>query len=137
VSRKRAPARTGGAGLPVPLLRTAVERELAAISLREAARQIGLSPNALRNFVRGAEPRATTRHRLERWLADRPGAAPGPSLSNFVQLLENITPDLPAREAAALGREMSELLLDAYRRRQIPPPRWVREVARHYGSLKS
>jgi hypothetical protein len=116
------------------LLRTAVERELATVSLREAAREIGLSPNALRNFVRGAHPRATTRHLLERWLGQRPGAAGGPSVSNFVRLLENITPDLPRREAAALGREMSTLLLDAYRRRQIPPPRWVREVARHYGS---
>jgi hypothetical protein len=115
-------------------LRTAVERELATVSLREAARQIGVSPNALRNFVRGAEPRQMTRHRLERWLAERPGAAAGPSLSTFVRLLENITPDLPRRDAAVLGREMSELLLDAYRRRQLAAPRWVREVARHYGS---
>lgn len=104
------------------------------MSLRQAARETGMSPNALRNFVRGAHPRATTRSRLERWLASRPAAAGGPSLSAFVRLLEDVTPDLPPKDAAALGREMTRLLLDAYDRRHVPPPRWVREVARHYRS---
>lgn len=123
---------SGTAQLPVPLLRAAVERELTNTSLRQAAREIGLSPNALRNFVRGAEPRATTRHRLERWLASRGARGRGPSLSAFVRLIEHVTPDLPPREARELGREMSQLLVDAYERQHVPPPRWVRELARHY-----
>jgi hypothetical protein len=107
------------------MLRVAVERELAVVSLRRAAVEIGLSPNALRNFVRGAEPRATTRLRLERWVAGRPAAAPGPSLSAFVRLLEEVTPDLPPRDASALGRDVSQLLVELYRRRHLRPPRWV------------
>lgn len=134
VRASREPTRPGSAALPIPLLRVAVERELATVSLRRAAREIGLSPNAVRNFVRGARPRTTTRHRLERWLASRPAARSGPSLSTFVRLLGEVTPGLPPRETAALGREVSQLLLEAYRRRHLPPPRWVREVARHYGS---
>jgi len=120
--------------LPVLVLRAAVERELASISLRQAAREIGLSPNALRNFVRGAHPRATTRQRLERWLASRGAPGRGPSLSRFLRLIEQVTPDLPPREAQALGREMSQLLVDAYQRQRLPPPRWVSELARHYST---
>lgn len=132
VRGRKGAATSGTAQLPVPLLRTAVERQLTNISLRQAAREIGLSPNALRNFVRGAEPRTTTRHRLERWLASRGAPAGGPSLSAFVRLIEDVTPDLPPREARALGREMSQLLIDAYQRQHHPAPRWVRELARHY-----
>lgn len=134
VRRRQEPVRPGAVALPVPLLRAAVERELGAVSLRQAAREAGMSPNALRNFVRGARPRAITRSRLERWLATRPTEAPGPSLAAFVRLLGGVTPDLPPRDAATLGREVSQLLLDAYQRRHMPTPRWVREVARHYGS---
>jgi hypothetical protein len=67
-------------------------------------------------------------------VAGRPAAAPGPSLSAFVRLLEEVTPDLPPRDASALGRDVTQLLLDVYRRRHLRPPRWVREVARHYGT---
>jgi hypothetical protein len=118
----------------VPLLRAQVERELAVVSLRRAAREIGISPNALRNFVRGADPRSSTRHRLERWLASRPGPSRGPSVAAFVRLLERVTPDLPPTDATGLGRDVSRLLVDAYRRRRLPAPRWVRELARHYGA---
>ena len=134
VRDRKEPVRTGPPSLPVAALRTAVERELAVVSLRRAAGEIGLSPNALRNFVRGAEPRATTRARLERWVAGRPGVPPGPSLSAFVRLLEELTPDIPSRDATTLGRDVTQLLLDVYHRRHLSPPRWVREVARHYGT---
>jgi hypothetical protein len=57
--------RRGVPTLPVPLLRDAVARELARMSLRQASRQIAISPNGLRNFVSGAAPRTTTRVKLE------------------------------------------------------------------------
>ncbi|MFQ5705046.1 MAG: hypothetical protein ACE5HT_13630 [Gemmatimonadales bacterium] len=118
--------------LPIAVLRGAVERELSQISLRQAAREIGLSPNALRNFLGGSTPRRGTRARMERWLATRPASGNVPTLRRFLRLLENVTPDLPPREAATLGREVSRLLLDAYERQRVPPPRWVRELLRHY-----
>jgi hypothetical protein len=109
-----------------------VERALADISLRRAAREIGLSPNALKNFLNGAVPRRTTRARLERWLQTGPAGAQGPGVRQFVRLIGQVSPDLPSREAATLGREMSRLILDAYQRQRIPPPRWVRELLQHY-----
>src|SRR5438045_5913574 len=65
--------------LPVPLLRDAVGREVARISLRGAAKAISVSPNGLRNFLNGSAPRSATRAKLERWLAsqERPSRPPG------------------------------------------------------------
>lgn len=123
---------TAAPSLPVALLRAAVERELSRTSLRRAAQDIGLSPNALRNFVRGAEPRRATRVRLERWIATRPQPDRGPSLARFLDLLGALTPELPAAETRAIARHLTDDLVDAYRRMRLPPPRWVRELARHY-----
>lgn len=133
--RGREPS-AGAPVLPVASLRAAVDRELAHVSLRRAAREIGLSPNALKNFLNGAVPRRTTRARLERWLLARPAGAQGPGVRRFVQLIGQVSPDLPSREAATLGREMSRLILDAYQRQRIPPPRWVRELLQHYSAGK-
>lgn len=118
--------------LPVPVLRARLEHQLAQVSLRQAAREIGLSPNALRNFISGSSPRRTSRVQMERWLARRPSREPRPTLSRFLTLMDDLTPDLPQREAVTLGRDMSRLLLAAYERRRLPPPRWVKELARHY-----
>ncbi|MFQ6046145.1 MAG: hypothetical protein ACE5PT_07290 [Gemmatimonadales bacterium] len=125
---------TGVPSLPIPVLRAAVERELDEHSLRWIARQVQMSPNAIRNFLRGATPRRSTRVRLERWLATRPERGRGPSLNGFIRLMGQVTTGLPEREARAIGGEMSRLLLGAYQRQRLPPPRWVRELARHYSA---
>ena len=123
--------------LPATLLRDAVTRQLATISLRQAASEIGLSPNALRNFLAGAEPRVTTRAKLERWLATRKTGEPRPKVGALVQLIGELTGDLSPAQAAALGRETASFLLDAYQARRLTPPRWVREMASHYHPPKS
>lgn len=104
------------------------------MSLRQAGREIGLSPNALRNFVAGAQPRLKTRLYLERWLASRPPTTAGPSVAEFLSLVDGLTPDLPPREARALARHLTDDLVKAYRRVQLPTPSWVRELSRHYGT---
>jgi tetratricopeptide (TPR) repeat protein len=100
--------------LPVFLLRDTVTRQLATISLRQAAREIGLSPNALRNFVGGAEPRAATRAKLERWVAARRATEPRPSVGQLVRLLGELGAELSPAQTARLGRETARFLLDAY-----------------------
>lgn len=120
--------------LPVPLVRARVERELSRISLRQAAREIGISPNALKSFVAGATPRWPTRLKLERWLTGLPPEQAAPALGRFLEAVGDLTRDLPSPDAAVVGLELSRLLLDAYRRRQLPPPRWVHELAQHYSA---
>lgn len=123
--------------LPATLLRDAVARQLTTISLRQAASGIGLSPNALRNFLAGAEPRATTRAKLERWLATRRTDERAPRVGDLVRLIGELAGDLSPAQAAALGRETARFLLDAYQARRIVPPRWVRELASHYHAPRS
>ena len=120
--------------LPVPLLRDAVAREVARRSLRQASREIGISPNGLRNFLNGAAPRSSTRGKIERWVAARGTTGRPPTVGHLVRLLGEIGTDLPPRQASALGRGVAELLVAAYESRRMPPPRWVRELAGHYGA---
>ncbi len=128
----RRPARLRPPTLPATLLRDAVSRQLATLSLRQAASGIGLSPNALRNFLAGAEPRATTRAKLERWIATRKTDERNPKISDLVRLIGDLTVELSPAQTAALGRETARLLLGAYQERRLSPPRWVRELADYY-----
>jgi hypothetical protein len=123
--------------LPVFLLRDAVARQVATLSLRRAAREIGLSPNALRNFLSGARPRTATRGKLERWLVSRHAPERGPSVGRLVHLLGELGADLSPSQTAALGRETARFLLGAYEARRLRPPRWVRELADHYRATRS
>jgi len=116
----------------VTVLRQAVARGVATVSLRRAAAEIGLSPNGLKNFLAGAAPRRATRARLEAWLAGRRQRGDSPTVGSLVRLLGEIGADLPARDRAALGQDVAGFLLRAYGDRKLPPPRWVRELASHY-----
>src|SRR5207249_12154378 len=96
-------SRRGVPTLPVELLRDAVGREVARLSLRGAAKAIAVSPNGLRNFLNGSAPRRATRAKLERWLAtqDRPSRPPG--VGQLVRLLSDPPADLSPRPPAQLG----------------------------------
>jgi hypothetical protein len=125
--------RRGVPTIPAPLLRDAVEREIAELSLRQAAKQIGVSPNGLRNFIAGSVPRSATRAKLERWLASLDHrSVPPPTLSHLVRLLTDLAGDLSPQQTALLGRNISALLADAYQVGRMAPPRWVSDLLRHY-----
>lgn len=51
--------------------RNAVRNYLGRVSLREAAREIGMSPTGLRKFADGAEPYVPTVHKLREWMQRR------------------------------------------------------------------
>lgn len=120
--------------LPVALLREVVARESAGLPLRDAAREIGLSPNGLRNFLNGAEPRSATRMKLERWVAARPAHGTRPAVGDLVRLLDALGTDLTPRQLRRLSAELTITLISAYQERHRPAPRWVRELAAHYGA---
>lgn len=127
------PPRRGVPTIPVPLLRDAVAREIAELSLRGAAKQIAVSPNGLRNFVNGSVPRSATRAKLERWLAslDHRSARP-PTVGHLVRLLSELSADLSPQQTVMLGRNISALLADAYEARRLSPPNWVQDLLRHF-----
>lgn len=127
------PQRRGVPTIPVALLREAIEREIAELSLRTAAKQIGISPNGLRNFINGSLPRSATRGKFERWLASLDHrSVPPPTVGHLVRLVTDISAYLSPQQTALLGRNISALLADAYAARALRPPRWVQELLRHY-----
>jgi len=118
--------------LPVPLLRDAVAREAARLSLRQAAAQISLSPNGLRNFLNGSAPRSATRAKLERWLSSQQRVTRPPNIGQLVRLLDELSGDLSPQQTMRLGREIAGLLAAAYETRRLSPPRWVQQFLQQY-----
>jgi transcriptional regulator with XRE-family HTH domain len=118
--------------LPVPLLRDGIAREAARFSLRRVAREVGMSPNGLRHVLQGASPRSVTRIKLERWLAAQGKVTRPPNLGQFVRLLNELSVDLSPEQTLELGRTLAELLVQSYEARRLSPPRWVRDLLRHY-----
>src|SRR3989440_300068 len=94
-------SRRGVPTLPVELLRDAVGREVARLSLRGAAKAIAVSPNGLRNFLNGSAPRSATRVKLERWLAGRQRVSRPPNVGQLVRLLNELAGDLSTPQTAA------------------------------------
>ncbi len=127
------PGRRGVPTLPVQVLRDAVVRETARLSLRRAAQEISLSPNGLHNFLNGSEPRSATRTKLERWLAGQGRVTRPPNAAQLVRLLGELSGDLSPQQTMALGRDIGALLAEAYEARRLAAPRWVHDLLRHYG----
>ena len=125
-------SRRGVPTLPVELLRDAVGREVARLSLRGAAKAIAVSPNGLRNFLNGSAPRSATRAKLERWLAEQQHVSRPPNVGQLVRLLNELAGDLSTQQTAALAGDIAGLLANAYEARRLSPPRWVQDLLRHY-----
>src|SRR5205807_4933578 len=126
------PGRRNVPALPVPLLRDAIGRETARLSLRRAAAEISISPNGLRNFLNGSVPRSVTRAKFERWLAGRQRVTRPPNVGQLVRLLNELAGDLSPHQTTQLGRDIAALLSKAYESRSLSPPRWAQELLRHY-----
>src|SRR2546428_13405172 len=109
--------------LPVPLLRDAVGRETAGLSLRRAAAEVSISPNGLRNFLTGSAPGSATRVKLERWLAGQQHVSRPPNVGQLVRLLNELAGGLSTQQTAALAGGISGALPRAYQKRPaVPPP---------------
>src|SRR5256885_14673000 len=112
--------------LPIPLLRDGLAREAARFSLRRVARDIGMSPNGVRDFLGGATPRSSSRVKLERWLAAQGQISRPPNVGQFVRLLNELAVDLSPKQTLELGRALAELIVESYEVRRPSPPRLVR-----------
>ncbi|MBI4409145.1 MAG: hypothetical protein HY561_05525 [Gemmatimonadetes bacterium] len=119
-----------GSAPPVEWLRDAVAVEVEATSLRQVAREIGMSPTGLHKFLTGATPYSATRRKLEHWYIREESARYGAELSAEAALaaLHVLVRDLPAtRQTAALQR-LTHSLMEIYREVRRPSPTWLREL---------
>jgi len=77
----------------------------------------------------------TDAHAKRRTNAARPRAtkhASHPKVVEIVRLVEALSEGLGSHDGVVVGRGIARLLLDAYRERERPVPRWVRDLAAHY-----
>jgi hypothetical protein len=115
-------------------------REVAAArventSLRGVAREIGMSPMGLRNFLHGTEPYSPTLRRLRSWYVRYAAVQSGTvgmedATAALAVLVHDLTP-APRRQAAitvldAVGR--------GYEQIGVAKPAWVHELRTRYES---
>jgi hypothetical protein len=112
---------------PLARLREAVERQVSARSLRNAARQVGMSPTGLQKFLAGTTPSVATCRKLERWAFDRAAAGEPVSAEIALAVLRVLVDALPPRRhAEALDR----LLAVLERGHADAAPPWLVEARR-------
>jgi len=67
--------------------------------------------------------------------ASRPWAtkqASHPKVVEIVRLVEALSDGLGSHDGVLIGRGIARSLVDAYRERRQPMPRWVRELVAYY-----
>ncbi|HYW06376.1 MAG TPA: hypothetical protein VE913_05435 [Longimicrobium sp.] len=120
---------SNGGDDPLARLREAVGRQVALRSLRLAARQVGMSPSGLSNFLDGTPPTGATSRKLEAWLAACAPPAHAHSAESALAVLRVLTHELhPRRQAEALVRLLS-VLERAYTAAGARPA-WLDEAVR-------
>jgi len=112
-------------GARLEAIRQALRVAIKELSLRGVARQVGLSPMGLSNFIKGPrKPYPATRHKLTLWYAEH-GAKYGPSDETARAALDVLLDGLPER-----GREKGKdavlvVIEQLHRESRTQPPAWL------------
>lgn len=119
-----------GSGLPpVERLRESVRSAVSARKLGPVAREIGLTPMAVKYFLNGGEPRPSTRRKLEGWwvgeMGKRADELGGEAEAAAVAILLR---DLPPGHRTAGAAGTVEYLEALYRAAGSVPPPWLRAL---------
>lgn len=116
-------------------VREAAAARVENTSLRNVAREVGMSPMGLRNFLHGTEPYSPTLRRLRNWYVRYAAVQTGnvhveDATAALAVLVHDLSP-VPRREAAvtvldAVGR--------GYEQSGVVKPAWVEELRTRYES---
>src|SRR6266513_656832 len=102
-----------------------------------AAGRPGTAGGALLAATRGTRSRHESERlaRLPAW-SDSPQRETSrpPNVGQFVRLLNELAVDLSPKQALEMGQGLAALLVESYEIRRLSPPRWVRDLVRHYES---
>ena len=106
----------------VGTLRQAASRSVSAASLRQVAREVGMSPSGLQKFLSGSSPYSTTRKKLERWYGR---AGPPPDDHSVRAAVDVLVHDLPPVERV---EATDRILVAVEQSRGGKPLRWVKQL---------
>ena len=112
----------GEGRVSVGTLKRAVAGGVSATSLRQVARDVGMSPTGLRKFLLGASPYSATRRKLERWYV-RSGRAPDGH--SALAALEVLVLDLPPAERIQAMQRIVDGLEES---RTGKSPGWIKQL---------
>ncbi|MBI4545050.1 MAG: hypothetical protein HY703_07645 [Gemmatimonadetes bacterium] len=114
---------------PLERLRLAVAARVEARSLRQVARDVGMSPTGLQKFLAGSRPYSATRRKLERWYV-RESAHYGGELGagSALAALRVLVQDWPARRQAGVIAKLLDALEQAHGEERRSAPPWLLEV---------
>ncbi|HEU0053373.1 MAG TPA: hypothetical protein VFQ39_09360 [Longimicrobium sp.] len=112
---------------PVESIREALRLEVEATSLRAVAREVGMSPMGLRNFIGGSSTTSysATVRKLSAWYvrhhASRHAFHPDAARAALSMLLEKI----PEAHRDAVGDRLLAALAGMHRELEVRPPAWL------------
>jgi hypothetical protein len=117
-------------------LREAARLFVDSTSLRQAARDIGMSPTGLRGFLDGADPYVKTARKLTEWYVREAGRQQQSELTveTAAAALDLLTKHLPVARRDAAAAELVEVLHRHCIGSRTPPPEWLTELRRSFAA---
>jgi hypothetical protein len=117
--------------VPIARVRETVARWAEQTSLRQAARETGMSPTGLRKVLDGTRLHAATERKLVSWymrhVAQQGGwGAVDPETASAA--LELLTAGLPPGQRRAMVDALVAMAEDGYRQASLPAPEWIEEL---------
>jgi hypothetical protein len=123
-------------GYPVAEMREAVARAIRGTTLRRVAREVGMAPNGLAKFVRGAVSREDTLRKVLAWYVQHAArshdASPPVARAALAVMLER----MPPKDRGWAERALLTAVAKIYRDMGVAVPEWLttlRERGRRAG----
>jgi hypothetical protein len=114
-------------------VREVAAARVANTSLRGVAREIGMSPMGLRNFIHGTDPYSPTLRRLRNWYvryaAERAGTVQLEDATAALSVLVHDMDSAPRRETAVI---VLDAVARGYDLSGVTKPAWVMELRARY-----
>ena len=112
--------------------RAALRQVIARSTLRAVARDVGMSPSGLQNFLDGTNPYGKTRERLRLWYFREAGFSSFP-VEDAAYILRRLVATLPTPDQGVAG--VLDAVDTAYQREGMHAPEWVRLVRHELGKV--
>ncbi|HEX6369164.1 MAG TPA: hypothetical protein VF006_09540 [Longimicrobium sp.] len=115
-------------------VREVAAARVANTSLRGVAREIGMSPMGLRNFIRGTDPYSPTLRRLRNWYVRHAAARAGNvETEDAVAALSVLVHDLDSAPRRRAAMTVLDAVALGYEQSGVAKPAWVAELRTRYG----